>query len=87
MAEENFIYTNGLPNSLPEEETKRLIKLMLEGDFEARQQLIESNMRLVTYRVYNKYNNVNYDKDELISIGNLGLIKAVDTFDQQKQHR
>lgn len=44
MAEENFIYTNGLPNSLPEEETKRLIKLMLEGDFEARQQLIESNI-------------------------------------------
>ena len=84
MAEENFIYTNGLPNSLPEEETKRLIKLMLEGDFEARQQLIESNMRLVTYRVYNKYNNVNYDKDELISIGNLGLIKAVDTFDPTK---
>lgn len=84
MAEENFIYTNGLPNSLPEEETKRLIKLMLEGDFEARQQLIESNMRLVTYRVYNKYNNVNYDKDELISIGNLGLIKAVDTFEPTK---
>ncbi|MDO4341114.1 MAG: sigma-70 family RNA polymerase sigma factor [bacterium] len=85
MAGENFIYTNGLPNSLPEEETKRLIKLMLEGDFEARQQLIESNMRLVTYRVSTRYGTVNYDKEELISLGNLGLIKAVDTFDPAKE--
>lgn len=85
MAEENFIYTNGLPNSLPEEETKRLIKLMLEGDFEARQKLIESNMRLVTYRVSTRFGTVNYDKEELVSIGNLGLIKAVDTFDSKRE--
>lgn len=85
IAEENFIYTNGLPNSLPEEETKRLIKLMLEGDFEARQKLIESNMRLVTYRVSTRFGTVNYDKEELVSIGNLGLIKAVDTFDSKRE--
>ena len=85
MAEENYIDINTLPKSLLKEENKRLIELMLEGDFDARQKLIESNMRLVTYRVSTRYGSVNYDKEELISIGNLGLIKAVDTFDPAKE--
>ena len=84
MAKENYIDINALPKSLLKEENKRLIKLMLEGDFDARQKLIESNMRLVTYRVSTRFGTVNYDKEELISIGNLGLIKAVDTFDPAK---
>ena len=84
MAKENYIDINALPKSLLKEENKRLIKLMLEGDFDARQKLIESNMRLVTYRVSTKFGIVNYDKEELVSIGNLGLIKAVDTFDSAK---
>lgn len=85
MAEENYIDINTLPKSLLKDENKRLIKLMLEGDFDARQKLIESNMRLVTYRVSTRYGSVNYDKEELVSIGNLGLIKAVDTFDPAKE--
>lgn len=85
MAEENYIDINTLPKSLLKEENKRLIELMLEGDFDARQKLIESNMRLVTYRVSTRYGSVNYDKEELVSIGNLGLIKAVDTFDPAKE--
>lgn len=85
MAEENYIDINTLPKSLLKEENKRLIELMLEGDFDARQKLIESNMRLVTYRVSTRYGSVNYDKEELISIGNLGLIKAVDTFDPKRE--
>ena len=85
MAEENYIDINTLPKSLLKEENKRLIELMLEGDFDARQKLIESNMRLVPYRVSTRYGSVNYDKEELISIGNLGLIKAVDTFDPAKE--
>ena len=85
MAKENYIDINALPKSLLKEENKRLIKLMLEGDFDARQKLIESNMRLVTYRVSTKFGIVNYDKEELVSIGNLGLIKAVDTFDPTKE--
>lgn len=84
MAKENYIDINALPKSLLKEENKRLIKLMLEGDFDARQKLIESNMRLVTYRVSTRFGTVNYDKEELVSIGNLGLIKAVDTFDPAK---
>lgn len=85
MAKENYIDINALPKSLLKEENKRLIKLMLEGDFDARQKLIESNMRLVTYRVSTKFGIVNYDKEELVSIGNLGLIKAVDTFDSKRE--
>lgn len=85
MAKENYIDINALPKSLLKEENKRLIKLMLEGDFDARQKLIESNMRLVTYRVSTRFGTVNYDKEELVSIGNLGLIKAVDTFDPKRE--
>ena len=85
MAKENYIDINALPKTLLKEENKRLIKLMLEGDFDARQKLIESNMRLVTYRVSTKFGIVNYDKEELVSIGNLGLIKAVDTFDSKRE--
>lgn len=85
MAEENYIDINTLPKSLLKDENKRLIKLMLEGDFDARQKLIESNMRLVTYRVSTRFGTVNYDKEELVSIGNLGLIKAVDTFDPKRE--
>lgn len=84
MAEENYIDINTLPKSLLKDENKRLIKLMLERDFDARQKLIESNMRLVNYRVSTRFGTVNYDKEELVSIGNLGLIKAVDTFDPAK---
>lgn len=85
MAKENYIDINTLPKTLLKEETKQLIKLMLEGDFDARQKLIESNMRLVTYRVSTRFGTVNYDKEELVSIGNLGLIKAVDTFDSKRE--
>ena len=85
MAEENYIDINTLPKTLLNEETKQLIKLMVEGDFNARQKLIESNMRLVTYRVSTRFGTVNYDKEELVSIGNLGLIKAVDTFDSKRE--
>lgn len=85
MAKENYIDINALPKTLLKEETKQLIKLMVEGDFNARQKLIESNMRLVTYRVSTRFGNVNYDKEELVSIGNLGLIKAVDTFDSKRE--
>lgn len=85
MGKENYIDINALPKTLLNEETKQLIKLMVEGDFNARQKLIESNMRLVTYRVSTRFGTVNYDKEELVSIGNLGLIKAVDTFDSKRE--
>ena len=84
MTGENLTNRKKNTKSMTQEEINHLFKLMKSGNFEARQRLIEGNMKLVPYRVYNNYNNVNHDKDELISIGYFGLIKAVDNYDPTK---
>ena len=66
----------------PEEEKNCLIKLS-EGDEEARNILIERNLRLVAH-VAKKYSTTNIDQDDLISIGSIGLIKAINSFDYKK---
>ncbi|MCC8163296.1 MAG: RNA polymerase sporulation sigma factor SigK [Lachnospiraceae bacterium] len=65
-----------------EEETYYLGKLR-EGDEKARRILIEYNLRLVAH-VVKKYHSCDEDMEELISIGTIGLIKAVDTFDPER---
>ena len=67
------------------EEAECLIK-MKEGSLEAKNTLIERNMRLVAH-VSKKYQNTGEDPEDLISIGTIGLIKAVETFDPQKNSR
>ncbi len=57
-----------------------------EGDMTARAKLIEHNLRLVAHVVKKYYNNAT-DQDDLVSIGTIGLIKAVDTFDHTKNSR
>ena len=68
-----------------EEEKKALIK-MKEGDEEARNLLIERNLRLVAH-VCKKYSNTNVDQDDLLSIGTIGLIKGIKSFDVDKGAR
>ncbi len=68
-----------------EEETSYLNR-MKNGDLEARNKLIEHNLRLVAH-IVKKYNNMEYDGDDLISIGTIGLIKAVDTYDASKGNK
>lgn len=58
----------------------------IEGDLEAKHVLIERNLRLVTH-VLKKYQHLEDDMEDLISIGTIGLIKAVVTFDPQKNNR
>lgn len=53
------------------------------GDKEARNLLIESNLRLVAH-IVKKYNNLECDTEDLISIGTIGLMKAIDTYDMEK---
>lgn len=65
------------------EEEKEYVARWEQGDREARTVLIEHNLRLVAYLV-KKYNNSDYSMDDLISIGTIGLIKAVDTYRQGK---
>ncbi|MDR0850216.1 MAG: RNA polymerase sporulation sigma factor SigE [Christensenellaceae bacterium] len=72
-----------LPQPLePEEERKLIIKLG-EGDESAKNTLIERNLRLVVY-IAKKFENTRIDMDDLISVGAIGLIKAVGSFDTTK---
>lgn len=77
---------NSFPPSLSKEEEEELILKMEKGDNDARNTLIERNLRLVAY-VAKKYNKENKETDDLISIGTIGLIKAVNTFNSKKKIR
>lgn len=70
------------PKPLDKQTESELLDKIAEGDIEARDKLIKHNMRLVIH-VVKKYNNY-YDTDELISVGSLGLIKAVKTYSKGK---
>ena len=67
------------PKPLPPEEEQALIRRMFDGDPEAASGLIEHNLRLAAH-IAKKYARPGVDQDDLISIGSLGLIKAVRTF-------
>ena len=70
------------PPLLPEEENLYLDKLA-NKDEEARQVLVERNLRLVVY-IAKKFENTGVGIEDLISIGTIGLIKAINTFDTNK---
>lgn len=72
-----------LPAPLDQEEEKRLIELLPSGDEQARATLIEHNLRLVVY-IARKFENTGIHIEDLISIGSIGLIKAVNTFNPEK---
>lgn len=74
------------PNPLTPAEEKYYIQKYTEGDLEAKHILIERNLRLVAH-VLKKYQNLEEDPEDLLSIGTIGLIKAVVTFDPNKGNR
>ena len=79
---EKILYIGGsdvLPPPLPPEEERTLIARLAEGDEQARQTLIERNLRLVVY-IARRFENTGVNIEDLISIGTIGLIKAVGTF-------
>ncbi|MFI3210612.1 MAG: RNA polymerase sporulation sigma factor SigK [Peptostreptococcaceae bacterium] len=67
----------------PEEEIEYLTKFKEEKDEHSKEVLIERNMRLVAH-IAKKYNNTNEDQDDIISIGTIGLIKAIETYNVDK---
>ena len=85
----NFVFFTGaysnnvFPNPLTKEEEELYIARMLKGDKEARNILIERNLRLVAHIVKKFESNTN-DIDDLIGIGTIGLIKGIDSFSPQK---
>lgn len=71
-----------LPRVLSKEEEEKYVRLWENGDISARNELIEHNLRLVAH-IAKKYNK-NNDNEDLISIGTIGLIKAVSTYRADK---
>ena len=71
------------PRPLTSEEERNCLERLKNGDRHARDELIEHNLRLVAHIVKKYYSNTS-DQDDLISIGTIGLIKAVNTFDHTK---
>ena len=67
-------------------EERECLKRYKEGDQEAREILINRNMRLVAH-VIKKYQSPDYEMEDLLSVGTIGLIKAVNTFDSNKGSR
>ena len=78
--------TNVFPEPLSAEEEKDALDRMKTGDEEARNLLIERNLRLVAH-VCKKYANTNVDQDDLLSIGTIGLIKGINSFNIEKGAR
>lgn len=78
-------YSNNVfPDPLSKEEEESQIKKASKGDKEARNKLIEHNLRLVAH-IVKKYDHGNENSDDLISIGTIGLIKGIDSYKQNQK--
>ncbi|MCW3490405.1 RNA polymerase sporulation sigma factor SigK [Dethiobacter alkaliphilus] len=82
----SYLNNNSFPQPLKPQEEKKYLALMAKGDKEARSILIERNLRLVAH-VIKKFENTGEDQEDLISIGTVGLIKAIDSFNGNKGTR
>lgn len=78
--------TGGFPRALTAKEEAHYLELSARGDIEARNVLIEHNLRLVAH-VMKKYYTTASDQEDLVSIGTIGLIKGISTFDHSKGAR
>ena len=78
--------TGSFPKPLSQAEEKHYLELAAQGDLEARNILIERNLRLVAH-IMKKYYAQTADQEDLISIGTIGLMKGIETFDPSKGAR
>jgi len=83
--EELFIDSDKLPQPLSKQEVYELFDKIKQCDEQAREKLIYHNIRLVLHEVTTRFKNVKYDKRDLVSIGNVGLVKAIETFDTSRK--
>lgn len=74
------------PKPLSEKQEKIYLERAANGDKEARNKLVEHNLRLVAH-IIKKYYGMQSEQDDLVSIGTIGLIKAIDTYDMNKNIR
>ncbi len=75
---------DALPAPLEADEEALVIEKMMQGDMDARNKLIEHNLRLVVY-IAKRFENTNIDIEDLISVGTIGLIKAINSYDNSKK--
>lgn len=86
-----FLFTGKIGNQnafakpLSQEEEKECFEKYRKGDKEAEEKLIKHNLRLVAH-IVKKYANSNIDQDELISVGSIGLMKSIKSYDIEKGH-
>ena len=80
------LHSGSFPKPLTEEEEQKFLALSAQGDLEARNILVERNLRLVAH-IMKKYYAQTADQEDLISIGTIGLIKGITTFDPGKGAR
>lgn len=79
----SYVKNNAFPQPLSESEEAKHLKLMAGGDLNSRNMLIEHNLRLVAH-IVKKFDNTGEDLEDLISIGTIGLIKAIESFSPDK---
>jgi len=79
----SFVKNNAFPQPLSSAEEKEMLERMAKGDREARNRLIEHNLRLVAH-IVKKFENTGEDNEDLISIGTIGLIKAIESYSPEK---
>ncbi|MBS4217071.1 RNA polymerase sporulation sigma factor SigK [Bacillus sp. FJAT-49711] len=75
----SYVKNNAFPHPLTQEEEQLNLKKMADGDEHARNLLIEHNLRLVAH-IVKKFENTGEDSEDLISIGTIGLIKAIESY-------
>jgi RNA polymerase sporulation-specific sigma factor len=79
----SYVRNNAFPQPLSEQEESKYLGMMAEGDAKARNLLIEHNLRLVAH-IVKKFDNTGEDMEDLISIGTIGLIKAIESYRPNK---
>jgi RNA polymerase sporulation-specific sigma factor len=82
----SYVAHNTFPLPLSEKEEQIYLEKLKDGDEEAKNVLVERNLRLVAH-IVKKFDNTGEDVDDIISIGTIGLIKAINTFDPAKKIR
>lgn len=79
----SYVKNNAFPQPLSSQEEKKYLRKMANGDEDARNILIEHNLRLVAH-IVKKFENTGEDPEDLISIGTIGLIKAIESYSEGK---
>jgi RNA polymerase sporulation-specific sigma factor len=79
----SYVKNNAFPQPLSPSDEQKYLKKMAEGDDNARNMLIEHNLRLVAH-IVKKFENTGEDAEDLISIGTIGLIKAIESYSYGK---